>query len=151
MRPEVKVNFGCGGNILDGWHNHDIEVNIEKPLPYITGGVDFILAEHVAEHMGSHEFLRFCQECLRILRPGGTVRLCMPVLERLDRELGKDIILNHGHLASYSTQLIKDVLFIAGFDRDKIVETERKEIDGHWKVIGEPRDTQETARIEATK
>lgn len=146
------VQFGAGGNHLPGWINHDLEqdgVDIAKPLPYGDNEVDVVFAEHVCEHVTTHQFLAFLDECKRILKPGCRIRLCMPVLERLDPSAGRDIILNHGHKAAYSTQTIKDFLRIAGFKG--IVETKKRPTDGHWKVIGHEKDDRETARIEATK
>lgn len=144
-----KIQFGCGSNTLDGWENHDSDVDITKPLPYADAVFEIVFAEHVCEHIGSHEFLRFCEECHRILEPGGVLRLCMPVLERLEPAHGRDIILGHGHLASYTTNLIEHILRIAGFK--DIRETWRIEIDSHWKVIGKEKDDLETARIEGIK
>lgn len=148
---KLFIQFGTGGNAIPGWKNHDADVDISKRLPYGNEQADFIFAEHVAEHINSHEFLYFCDECYRILKFGGTLRLCMPILERLDRAAKRDIILNHGHQASYSPQVIRDVLEAAGFDRAKIRETDRKDIDQHWKMIGHEKDDRETCRIEATK
>lgn len=146
---ELKLNLGCGGNILEGWENHDADLDITKPLPYADGSVSFIFAEHVCEHVTTHEFLRFLDECRRVLKPRGKIRLCMPVLDRLSPDAGRDIILNHGHQAAYSALLIKNFLRVAGFTAPG--ETERKDIDGHWRVIGRDKDDLETARIEATK
>lgn len=144
-----NLNFGCGGNILPGWENHDADVDISKPLPYENNSIDQVFAEHVAEHIHPHKFLGFLDECRRILKPGGRIRICMPVLERLDPEAARDIILNHGHEAAYSTQLIMDFLRAAGFSGIK--QTQRKPIDGHFRVIGRSKDDLETARIEAIK
>lgn len=145
----TNVQFGCGGNILEGFINHDSDVDITKPLPYATGTVDFVLAEHVCEHVTTHQFLAFLDECYRILKPNGRIRLCMPVLDQLTNPAIRDIILNHGHLAAYSPTTIKKFVTAAGFH--EIVETKRKPMDGHWKVIGKAKDDQETARIEATR
>lgn len=151
---QVKVEFGSGGRQLDGFISHDLitdGVDISKPLPYADNSVDYIYCSHTPEHISCHECHRFFLEVYRILKPGGGIRLCMPVLDRLDRDLGKDIILNHGHQCIFSTSSIKSMLYIAGFEKDKIHETDRQWPDNHHHVIGEERDTQETARIEATK
>ncbi len=125
-----------------------MDVDITKPLPYPDKCAEMVFAEHVCEHVHPHKFLAFLDECRRVLIPGGIIRLCMPVLERLPPEKARDIILNHGHEAAYSTQLIKDFLRTAGFIT--ITHTLRNEIDGHAKVIGIELDDLETARIQAT-
>ena len=148
----MNVQFGCGGNQLAGFNNHDIEVDITKPLPYREGEVDFVLAEHVAEHISGPDVLRFFKEVHRILRPGGMFRVCMPVLDRLKRDKAEDIITNHGHLTIWSEELIPIVLWVAGFNAGRIFPTKfDPTIDGHWRVIGQEQDTMETGRFEAIK
>lgn len=50
-----KIQFGCGGNKLDGWENYDRDVNISKPLPFEDNSIRFIFAEHVLEHVHAHD------------------------------------------------------------------------------------------------
>jgi hypothetical protein len=45
---------------------------------------------------------------------------------------------------------VVDMLLIAGFETVSEVII-NKEIDGHWKVIGEDKDSKETLRVEARK
>lgn len=144
-----NINLGCGENRLDGWENHDSDVDITKPLPWPENSVDFILAEHVFEHVSGPDALRFLYECHRILKPGGVLRLCVPVLDNLFLEAARDIVLNHGHLCAYNPGLLRSLLVLARFISAR--ETERKECDGHWKIIGKEKDDAETCRIEATK
>jgi predicted SAM-dependent methyltransferase len=151
---ELKVQFGSGGNILKGWRNHDLEsdgVDIRKPLPYADNTVDFILAEHVMEHVTGPEALRFLDECYRILKPGGTLRVCVPVLDHLDHFQRRDIILNHGHQIVFTGSSLWEFIMSSKFLDDKMDKTERKDCDGHWRVIGELKDETETCRIEAMK
>ena len=145
-----RVQFGCGGNILPGFINHDMDVDLTKlPLPYADASVDFILIEHCLEHFTVAQSLAILDEFRRIMKPGATLRVCCPVLERLDPEAGRDIALNHGHLIIFSTQSLKDFIRIAGFR--EIRETPRSPLDGHHRVIGIEKDNRETARIEAKK
>jgi predicted SAM-dependent methyltransferase len=147
----MKLNLGCGGNRLEGFENHDADVDISKPLPWPDNSVDFILIEHCWEHIDSHAALRCLDECYRILKPGGVLRLCVPVLDRLERDHGRDIVFGHGHQAAYSTVLIFHLLRLAGFKPENTQTTDRATIDGHWHVIGKEKDDLETARIEAVK
>jgi predicted SAM-dependent methyltransferase len=144
-----NVNLGCGGNKLDGFNNYDSELDISKPLPFADNSVEFILAEHVVEHIAAHDAVRFLQECRRVLSPGGVFRLCIPVINRLPSDHALDIVFGHGHQAAYSTDLVYHLFRIVGFKN--VVETPRKPIDGHWRVIGIEKDDLETLRIEAVK
>lgn len=147
----MKLNVGCGGNILEGWRNHDADMDITKPLPFPDNSVEFILAEHVIEHTSGPDSFRFMCEAYRILKPGGVLRICVPELARLNNAKRADIICNHGHLQIFCQENLTLMLQAAGFAPEKIVRTGRKEIDGHHLVIGIELDTAETLRMEATK
>lgn len=147
---ELKLNLGAGGNILPGFENHDADVDIRFRLPWADNTVDFILAEHVCEHIPTNEFFSFLKEAKRILKPGGTLRLCIPVLDNLRGAEKVDMITGHGHQAAYTRNLLYDIVILV-FDENLTGTTGRSEIDGHWKVIGEDKDDNETCRIEATK
>jgi predicted SAM-dependent methyltransferase len=144
----IKVQFGCGSNILEGWQNHDREVDITKPLPYDANSVDMILAEHVLEHVSGPKAVHFLLECHRILKPEGTIRICVPVLDNLSFPKSLDIMLNHGHELIFTSdsifQMVRTIFCDTAF-------TGRNQIDGHWKVIGKEQDDMETCRIEGTK
>lgn len=145
-----NVQFCCGGNILPDFTNHDIDCDMTKlPLPYADNSVDFILMEHGLEHFTVAQSLAILDEFYRILKHGGTLRICCPVLERLEVDAARDIALNHGHLIIFSTQSLKDFIRCGRFSN--VHETGRSLLDGHWKVIGKDKDDRETARIEANK
>lgn len=154
----LRIQFGSGGNILPGWVNTDIQysdpalrVDITKPLPWPDESVNNVLMEHVLEHVSGPDALRCLDECFRILKKGGVLRVCVPAIDRMimDRLLPRDDVLNHGHLIFFSKTSLHALLIIAGFS--PIEETGRKDIDGHHKVIGKERDDLETLRMEAIK
>jgi len=145
----MKVNLGCGGNKLDGWINYDSEVDISKPLPFENDSIDMILMEHCWEHIDPHSAVRCLDECRRVLKTGGVLRLCVPVLDELEGEHARDIIFGNGHQAAYSRTLVRSLLRIVGFK--EITETIKRDCDGHWRVIGMEKDNLETARFEAVK
>lgn len=152
MRSKKLINLGAGGNILPGWENYDMDLDFTKlPLPFEDGSVDTLFAEHTFEHITTHQFLYLLDDIRRVLRVGGTLRVCMPVLDRLPPDHARDIILNHGHQAAYTTALIRHFMIAAGFDPLRVKVVTRSPIDGHHKVIGRKRDDLETARIEAFK
>lgn len=146
----MKLNLGCGGNILAGFENRDADVDISKPLPWKDNSVEFILAEHVFEHISPQDALRFLDECRRILKPGGILRLCVPVLDSLTVEHGRDIVFNHGHIGVYTMNSLEHMLRLAGFRSFEPVLF-NPVIDGHWKVIGRDKDLIETSRWQASK
>jgi predicted SAM-dependent methyltransferase len=149
--PGLKINFGCGGNILDGWDNHDADLDITKPLPYADDVADYILAEHLCEHVTSGQFLSFMEECRRILKPGGRLRLCIPVLDRLGREHAIDIVKGHGHKAAYTIDSLKSVIMLLEWSQCIWDVGRDSKVDGHWRMIGNHKDELETFRILCVK
>jgi SAM-dependent methyltransferase len=143
--------LGCGDNKLDGWRNSDDDIRTILST-VTTSSADFILVEHVVEHLSGPEMLRFFDECYRCLKTGGTLRLCVPELDsRMTLEHKRDLIFGHGHLQVMSYAPLEMALTAARFDRDKIELSERKDCDGHWRVIGIEKDDLETLRVEAVK
>lgn len=77
------IQLGCGPHPLPSpWENYDREVDISKPLPFPSESVYLLFAEHVIEHLPFASGLAFLLECLRVLEPGGTLRLCFPDVSR---------------------------------------------------------------------
>ena len=147
--PVLKLNLGCGDNKLDGWRNTDDDIRTVLSTVQ-SNTVDFILVEHVVEHLTGPEMLRFFDECFRVLRTGATLRVCVPTLGNIDdRNHARDLILGHGHLQVLNFESLSEALQVAGFNT--INQTEHKECDGHWKVIGLEKDELETLRVEAVK
>ena len=81
----MKLHLGCGKVFLDGWENHDSDVDICKPLPFVNDSVDFIFTEHVIEHITPSDGWRFFVECKRVLRVGGVIRTAFPDAARILR------------------------------------------------------------------
>lgn len=88
----IKLNVGCGTDYKGGWLNIDnnSDENIEKldlnwdlrnPLPYDDNSVDFIFNEHFFEHLTVEEAQKTIKDLMRVLKPGGVMRIAMPDLE----------------------------------------------------------------------
>lgn len=147
-----KIQFGCGENRLEGWENFDNDLDVTKlPLPFPDGCADRIMAEHLGEHLTGPELLRFLDECYRILKPGGVMRLCCPVISSTSqtREHARDLCLGHGHKLVLNFDSMSEFMWMAGFEN--IYRTGRRPEDGHWKIISKEKDELETCRIEAVK
>ena len=82
----AKVNVGCGKYPTSGWVNLDVSNHpgvmywdCTKGLPFKNGTVDAIYSEHFFEHLDyDSEAKHFLRECLRCLKPHGTVRIVVP-------------------------------------------------------------------------
>lgn len=99
----MKLNLGCGDNRAKGesWRNVDIlfsvfpdeqrperkqllkegnyqDHDITKPLPYGDGTIDGIVLSHTLEHFDMAQSRSIMQECHRVLRPEGVVRVIIP-------------------------------------------------------------------------
>ncbi len=90
-RKILKLNIGCGDQLLDDFVNIDIakpaekRVDVRRGLPYRDGSVDYIFSEHFLEHLSREEAIRFFEECYRTLKPGGVLRVATPDLDDLVR------------------------------------------------------------------
>ena len=83
----LKVNIACGPRPLEGWVNLDIVPvssaviawDCRRSIPLVDGAAAFIFAEHFFEHIERpKETDHFLSECLRVLAPGGIIRLVVP-------------------------------------------------------------------------
>lgn len=81
----VRLNIGCGFNKLEGFVNvdgfpvckPDVVHNLNVfPYPWEDNSVDVIIAWHVMEHL--QDWWGAFKECVRILKPGGTIEIRVP-------------------------------------------------------------------------
>jgi predicted SAM-dependent methyltransferase len=151
-RGHLNVNLGTGGTGPSDWINIDVirhhkdiafPYDIRKGLPFASGQVSRIFAEHVIEHIEFREDLpRLLGSALDVLEPGGRIRIVVPDCEQFIRayvsndrrawgELGLDplphdmptpmAMLNHvfhqdgEHMFGWDFITMKHVLERAGF------------------------------------
>jgi SAM-dependent methyltransferase len=91
----MNVNLACGGVYVTGtgWLNFDYSsasaavrnANLLGRLPLADGTADLVYSSHFLEHIPREQVGPFLQECLRILKGGGVLRLVVPDLENLCR------------------------------------------------------------------
>jgi predicted SAM-dependent methyltransferase len=87
------LNLGCGRRFAPGWTNVDftatgegvIAHDLTEGIPFPEGSFDGVYHSHVVEHLPKSCVLPFLQECYRVLRPQGVLRIAVPDLEQLAR------------------------------------------------------------------
>lgn len=85
------LNVGCGTRFLKDWTNIDftstgegvISHDLRKGIPFPDCSFDFVYHSHVLEHFTKKEAELLLQECYRVLRPQGILRVAVPDLEKL--------------------------------------------------------------------
>lgn len=90
------VNLACGAWYVESadWINLDFlpqgpsvqQANLLATLPIDSGSADVVYSSHFLEHIPRDRVAGFLDECLRILKPGGVLRLVLPDLENLCEE-----------------------------------------------------------------
>ena len=85
-------------------------------LPLRDGSVDVVANLQVIEHLWDQE--QFLAECLRVLRPGGTLIVTTP--NRLTFSPGQDTPLNPFHTRELAPSELDEMLREAGFRVDEL-------------------------------
>ena len=113
-REAVILNLGSGGNLrpecvnVDELPFADLQYDLSKfPWPWAANSVDGIYASHIMEHIQDQEY--FIDECRRILKTGGFLRLNLPHSSSVSS------IGCIGHYRTYSYSSITDYLDREGF------------------------------------
>jgi predicted SAM-dependent methyltransferase len=87
-----KLQLGAGEHPQPGWLNTDLHDYGRSDLVYLDArgrfplpdaSFDLVFSEHMLEHLTFADGQRCLRECLRVLRPGGRIRIATPSLERL--------------------------------------------------------------------
>jgi predicted SAM-dependent methyltransferase len=91
----LKLNLGSGEQELKDYVNLDIKKgNAVFPLSdYETGTVDEVRASHILEHYQQSIVKDILREWVRILKPGGIIKIAVPDFDKLARSYaeGKDL------------------------------------------------------------
>ena len=96
---DLLINIGVGESGLEGWVNVDCYANkgvnclfdARKRLPFPSNSARAIFTEHFFEHIDyTEEVPYFLSECLRVLKPGGVLRIIVPDAEKFLRSYVND-------------------------------------------------------------
>jgi predicted SAM-dependent methyltransferase len=83
----VKIHFGFGGKKLPGWRNWDKDCNLKNPLPYSNDIVTHVFVENGIEYLTHQEAWKFLEECFRIIKPEGMIRIAFPDISELRKTI----------------------------------------------------------------
>jgi predicted SAM-dependent methyltransferase len=87
------LNLGCGDRLHPDWENVDLYptgpgvrvCDLRKRTPYGDETFDLVYHSHVLEHFPRQAAFGLLQECHRVLKRGGVIRVVVPELERIAR------------------------------------------------------------------
>ena len=136
----VLLHLGCGTERKPVFVNldllgarFDVAFDLTRGIQLPDGTVDGIFHEHVLEHLPLRVGFLFLQECRRVLRPGGVLRVAVPDAGAcLDSYAGKAspdwadsapvplmaverLFYDHQHMAMYDSQKLESMMRVAGF------------------------------------
>jgi predicted SAM-dependent methyltransferase len=151
-RRPLRLHLGCGWTPLRDWVNvdlfatkADIPWDLRAGIPLRAAAADAIFHEHMLEHLSLRDGFLFTQECLRVLAPGGVLRIGVPDAGAcIDSYSGagppdwaasrptgmlavEALFYENGHLAMYDAETLVLLCRAAGF-----AEVERREAGLSW-------------------
>jgi predicted SAM-dependent methyltransferase len=88
------LNLGCGDRYHAEWTNVDMQAagkgvivsDLRSGIPFPDGHFDAVYHSHLLEHLPRHEAHELIDECYRVLKPRGIIRVVVPDLEAIARE-----------------------------------------------------------------
>ena len=98
------LQLGCATNYMKGWLNTDLMphngygeagqsyvfMDAAQPFPLPDNAFQYVFAEHMIEHLNYQAGAGMLDECARVLKPGGKIRVATPDLAVLLGLYGTD-------------------------------------------------------------
>lgn len=83
------INLGCGDRIHADWINYDLHARVPgvvacdflQGIPLPDESAQVVYSAAVLEHIRRCDVAKFFRECLRVLQPGGFIRIAVPDFE----------------------------------------------------------------------
>jgi predicted SAM-dependent methyltransferase len=151
-RSPLRLHLGSGGINKPGWLNIDLVLaradaawDLSTGIPFPTSSVDAIFHEHMLEHLSLRDGFLLARECLRVLAPGGVLRIGVPDAGLcIDSYAGKAdpdwarsrptgmlavqaLFYEHGHRSMWDGETLTRALLAAGF-----AEARRTDFGESW-------------------
>jgi SAM-dependent methyltransferase len=105
------LQIGAGPHQLPGWLKTDLDPNwttvyldATKRFPFAGETFDYIVAEHIIEHIPYEDALKMLRECHRVLNKGGVVRISTPNIELTHRLMHRPLAPELHRYVSWSNQ-----------------------------------------------
>jgi predicted SAM-dependent methyltransferase len=165
-----NVHLGSSAHIIDGWINYDIDTSngatkadLRKGIPLADNSVQMIFSEHVIEHFSKDDGYKLIEECYRVLKPGGTMRIGWPGFNKLISsyllrsrkhrrhvtphlqlryghwdEIFADRLFSWEHRYAYTPRHMKDVLQEVGFNKPKQYKYMKSGYGYKWDTHNDP-------------
>ena len=136
----MRLNLGCGPLRLDGElgvdlfqsEACDIQADVLH-LPFMSNSAEFVRFEHILEHFPQRMAISVLNEIMRVLQPGGEIRVGVPDLSDLccrwieAKSISDKVSIlrgfygNHAHdgerhMSGYDPEILRDVLETVGFE-----------------------------------
>jgi len=141
---QLKLNIGAGATRLPGWTAIDRSLGIEAyPLDYKDDSVFEIRASHILEHFAFNEIAEVLTDWIRVLRPGGRIRIAVPELTRilkLAQEgdnlwarylMGGQTDDNDYHKSVFTEAVLREQMEKAGFEAIQEWHSDNTDTSGH--------------------
>jgi predicted SAM-dependent methyltransferase len=83
--PVVRRGLSALGltESLTEWPDNVRRVDVTRGLPFAGGSVDAVYSSHMLEHLSAADAGRVLDECRRVLKPNGVLRLALPDLRAM--------------------------------------------------------------------
>lgn len=112
----LGLNLGAGNNPINGWINADIDskywsvmyLNATKKFPFRKNTFDYIISEHLLEHLSIEDAKKMLKECFRILKKGGKIRISTPDIKFIISLYNKNKN-NSYYIKKITNRFLKDI------------------------------------------